>query len=277
MARKPGLRHSMHPRLTILSRFMPPEATLVDELDELARAGVRRAGLRASRIDAADLTAPARAAVAAGIAVTHLGAGGLVALDGPPAARTAAADALCAAIDASAALGARAVYGPTGGAAALEWEAAAAAFVRAIAPAVEHARAHGVALLIEPAGALFADISAAHTLRDTVELAERAGVGVCVDVHHCWAERGLRDAIRAAAPLTGLVQLSDWIPGRRDHFRAVPGDGAIPLARILSWILDAGYAGVFDLEVYPEPDVPAVDTIARAIEEGGRLLARVGI
>ena len=31
--------------------------------------------------------------------------------------------------------------------------------------------------------------------------------------------------------------------------RAVPGDGAIPLERILGWALDAGYAGAFDLEL----------------------------
>jgi len=29
----------------------------------------------------------------------------------------------------------------------------------------------------------------------------------------------------------------------------VPGDGDIPLRRIIGWLLDAGYRGVFDLEL----------------------------
>jgi sugar phosphate isomerase/epimerase len=260
----------LHPRLTILSRFASPEATLAEELEELARGGASRAGLSARRVTA---TAPALLAET-GITATHLGAGGLLTLDGPPAASVAALET---AIDAAASIGAPSVYGPTGGAPALEWDTAADAFMTRIASVLARARARDVSLLIEPTNPLFAHISILHTLRDTVDLAERSGVGVCIDVQHCWSERGLRDAIRAAAPLTGLVQFSDWIPGRRDHWRAVPGDGAIPLERILGWILENGYDGLFDLEVYPEPGVPTVETIARAIEQGGALLTRLGI
>ena len=51
-------------------------------------------------------------------------------------------------------------------------------------------------------------------------------------------------------PLTGLVQVSDYVLGDRTApCRAVPGDGAIPLERILGDVLDAGYGGVFDLEL----------------------------
>jgi sugar phosphate isomerase/epimerase len=250
----------MHPRLTILSRFAAPGVSLAEELGQLAGAGAERAGLNARRLGGD----PAAAVSHAGIDVTHLGTGGLLAAD------------LGQAVDAAVAVGAPIVYGPTGGALGLEWDDAAAAFAVAIAPHVAYATERGVALLIEPTISLFADISILHTLRDAVELAERTGVGVCVDVHHCWTERGLRDAIGAAAPRIGLVQISDWIPGVRHHLRAVPGDGAIPLERILGWILEAGYTGLFDLEVHPEPDVPAGDTIARALDRGARLLERFG-
>ena len=51
-------------------------------------------------------------------------------------------------------------------------------------------------------------------------------------------------------PMTGLVQASDYVLGDRTApCRAVPGDGAIPLERLLGDILDAGYTGVFDLEL----------------------------
>ena len=132
-------------------------------------------------------------------------------------------------------------------------------------------------LLLEPTITLIADMNFPHTLRDTLELAERTGLGVCVDVQHCWSERDLRATIRHAGALAGLVQISDWVPGNYHHFRAVPGDGAIPLERILGWILETGYEGFFDLEVYPEPGVPETETISRAIERGGALLERLGI
>jgi sugar phosphate isomerase/epimerase len=130
--------------------------------------------------------------------------------------------------------------------------------------------------LIEPTITLLADISMLHTLSDTVDLAERAGIGVCVDIQHCWTERGLHDAIVRGSDLIGLVQLSDWVPGNRHHYRAVPGDGAIPLERIVGWILETGYDGYFDLEIYPEPDVPETETMARAVDRAGALLDRVG-
>ena len=46
------------------------------------------------------------------------------------------------------------------------------------------------------------------------------------------------------------MQVSDYVLGDRSApCRAVPGDGAIPLRRILGDVLDAGYRGVFDLEL----------------------------
>jgi sugar phosphate isomerase/epimerase len=48
----------------------------------------------------------------------------------------------------------------------------------------------------------------------------------------------------------GLVQVSDYVLGDRTYpCRAVPGDGAIPLERLIGDLLDAGYAGVFDIEL----------------------------
>jgi sugar phosphate isomerase/epimerase len=262
----------VHPRLTILSRFADDSASLEDELAELAAAGAERAGLSARRVD----RRAAAVVEASAVAVTHLGLGAMFPLDEP--ARVGAGRAAGqAAVDAAAAVGARWVYGPTGGAPALEWEEAADAFVAAVAPVAAYGRERGVGLLIEPTIPLFAHISILTTLCDTVDLAERAGIGVCIDVQHCWAERGLRDAIRRALPHTGLVQISDWIPGSRSHFRAIPGDGAIPLDRIVGWILEGGYEGLFDLEVVPEPGVPRAETIARAIDRGGALLERVGL
>ena len=52
-----------------------------------------------------------------------------------------------------------------------------------------------------------------------------------------------------SAPVTG-VDVSDFAVGTLSTpNRLVPGDGDIPLRRIIDQLLDAGYEGVFDLEL----------------------------
>ncbi len=66
----------------------------------------------------------------------------------------------------------------------------------------------------------------------------------------CWAERGLAETIRAGVDRIRLVQVSDFKVGTiASSQRLVPGDGDVPIARILGHVIDAGYAGVFDLEL----------------------------
>src|SRR5882757_361750 len=77
-------------------------------------------------------------------------------------------------------LGARSIYMLTGGHGSLTWEEAAEAFRAAVAPGVIQAKEAGIALLVENSAALYTDTTIAHTLRDTVTLAELAGVGVCM-------------------------------------------------------------------------------------------------
>lgn len=161
-----------------------------------------------------------------------------------------ATEALDEVIDIALSLGSPDIYLLTGGRGDLSWEHAAERFGELIAPCVARADTAGVRLLVENASAFNADIHIAHTLADTISLASAAGVGVCIDVHACWAEAGLSELIRRAMPFTGLIQVSDYVLGDRcAPCRAVPGDGAVPLARIIGEVLDAGYTGVFDIEL----------------------------
>jgi sugar phosphate isomerase/epimerase len=140
-------------------------------------------------------------------------------------------------------------------------------------PARAHARRKGVTLLIETTNPQFADIDIFHTLRDTVAGAESAQLGVCLDIHASWTESALQQSITRAAPITQLVQISDYVPGTRDLDRAVPGDGEIPLARILGWIEQAGYDGPLDIELRDTSGRGDQDqALLRAIERTGELL-----
>jgi sugar phosphate isomerase/epimerase len=182
-------------------------------------------------------------------------------------------------IEAQAQLGGRSIYMLTGGHGALTWEQAAECFTRAIAPCVAQAKQAGIALMIENALPLYADSHIAHSLRDTVTLAEMAGIGVCIDLFGCWTEAGLRASIERAMPRCNLVQLSDYVYGDRSlPSRAVPGDGAIPLARTLEWLLGAGYAGAFDLELIG-PRIDREGHLAAVQRTGdylGRMLSSLG-
>jgi sugar phosphate isomerase/epimerase len=189
-----------------------------------------------------------------------------------------AGDELCTAIGAAAERG-WCIYGITGPGPAigLSWEDSADAFLRAVRPAAEYATAYGVPLLLEPSLPLFADLHFLHTLRDTIDVAAAAGLGVCFETNASWAERDLRRSIEAAGPTLGLVQVSDYVPAWRSTDRATPGDGVVPLERILAWILETGYAGTFDLELWGDAYGDDLDAVRRGADHIGALLDRLGV
>jgi sugar phosphate isomerase/epimerase len=200
-------------------------------------------------------------------AVYHLFAGGH--LTSQP---RAAQDALTAVIDAAAAAGARLIYLLTGGRDGLTWQQGAEHFCAMVASCVEHAKQVGVRLAIENASSLYADIHLAHTLRDTITLAEMSGLGICIDVFHCWAEGDFEAMVQRALPRTEFIQLSDYVLGDRAlPGRAVPGDGAIPIEAFLAQALAGGYAHGFDLELIG----PRIEAAGR-VESAQRACAVVG-
>jgi sugar phosphate isomerase/epimerase len=172
---------------------------------------------------------------------------------------------LLEAVDLAARLGAKTIYMQTGGRGPLSWEEAADRFASLVARGREAAKAKGLSLMIENANPFNVDIHIAHTLADTILLAELAKIDVCIDLQPCWAEAGLHASFRRALPRTHLVQVSDYVLGDRvTPCRAVPGDGAVPLERMIGELLEEGYEGLFDLELVG----PRIE------QEGGRSAAR---
>ncbi|BBX47170.1 sugar phosphate isomerase/epimerase [Mycobacterium cookii] len=189
------------------------------------------------------------------------------------------ATALEPVIDAAADAGAGTVYMLTGGRGDRSWRQAAERFCEMIAPCRQRAADAGVALAIENASSLYADLHIAHTLRDTITLAEMTGLDICIDIFHCWAEGELDVLLQQALPRTRLIQLSDYVLGDRAlPGRAVPGDGAIPIEAIIRQALAGGYAHGFDLELIgPRIDEEGhLESARRACEVVGSMLDRLG-
>ena len=185
-----------------------------------------------------------------------------------------------AAVGVGAAVGAECLVALSGPAWPMSWEDAADALVEASQGFVAAARRSGVEVCLEHTNALRMDVSFLHTLADTVDLAERMGLGVCMDVSACWNERRLGTTVTSASDRFRPVQISDWVVGTRcTPDRAVPGDGNIPLRRIMSQLLEAGYAGAFDLEVLgPTADAIGYESvIARGVAWLGEELDALGV
>jgi sugar phosphate isomerase/epimerase len=182
---------------------------------------------------------------------------------------------LLAAVDAAGALGGAVVVLTTGPAGPLEWDAAATALADALTPVLAAARAKDVPLAIENTGSLRLDLSFVTTLADACDLAARLRCGVCVEVNSCWAERDLERTLALHAERLAHVQLSDWRIGSHcTPDRSVPGDGDIPLARLLRMLDAVGYGGAFELElVGPRIEDEGYErAIPRAVERASALL-----
>ncbi len=256
------------------------ELSLAEQLEFWKRHSIRRVGIAVAKLEAHgfdDGVALVEQAVRDGnIEAANLIGLGTFALDDSSGWESRRAR-LVRTIEAATLLGAPRLVCTTGVAGALSWEEAADAWCEAMAPVIDAANDHGVRLALEHTHALRADIGFVHSLRDAVDLARRAGIGVCMEINACWAERGLYATIAEAVATIALVQVSDYRIGTRcTPDRLVPGDGDIPIVRILRAVEGAGYDGDYDLELIgPRIEDEGYDAaVPRAVTALDTLLAQ---
>jgi sugar phosphate isomerase/epimerase len=136
-----------------------------------------------------------------------------------------------------------------------------------------------VRVAIEPS--LRTDVSYVHTLRDGLDVAERAGIGVIADLGNCWMERDYEDVVRRAGPRIAAVQFADAVFGTLGQpppgGRAVIGDGDLPIDAFIVAALESGYTGAFELEqVGPMIDSEGhAQALRRAVPLASALLKEV--
>ncbi|MPS69654.1 MULTISPECIES: sugar phosphate isomerase/epimerase family protein [unclassified Novosphingobium] len=234
----------VHPRLSVdaMCSFQWPFAR---ELALWKDMGLRHAGLLMNKI-ADDPDRDLKALGDAGIRVSTLITAGFQL--GDPSSWSATRAIHRAMIDLVAAHRGHSIYFTTGRTVSCDWDEDFALFAEAVAPTVAHARERGVIAAFEPS--LRTSASFCTTLADAVEIAEATGLGIVSDFSNNWMERGLRGTLKRAMPHIALVQIGDIAisgTGGRSHI----GQGDLPLERMMGDVLDAGYEGVFDLEVVP--------------------------
>jgi len=144
-----------------------------------------------------------------------------------------------------------------------------------VADAIERlvpvAARHGVRLAIEPLHPMFcADRAVMSTLSQVLDLAERFApheVGVVVDTYHVWWDPELFSQLARARGRISCYQVCDWIlPLPEDMLlgRGHVGDGHIDFAPITQAVLDAGYHGFAEVEIFNQSiwDTPPSETVS---------------
>jgi sugar phosphate isomerase/epimerase len=241
----------MHPRACV-SAISTFQLALDEDLAFWERHGIETVGVSVAKLERFGWAAGTQLvadAVGRGLRVANLiGLGPFHLAD--PGSWPRQQDRLARSIETAAAVGAECMVFTTGPFAPLTWEESADALETALTPILAEAAHRHVPFAIEHTNSLRVDVGFVHTLKDVIDLARRFDVGVCMELNACWAERGLDATIRAGIDHIRLVQVSDFKVGTvASSQRLVPGDGDIPIARILRTVLDAGYPGVFDLEL----------------------------
>jgi sugar phosphate isomerase/epimerase len=267
----------MHPRVS-LSAISTASWELDADLAFYEEAGITNVGVSVAKLERFGWVEATRRIVDADLRVTNLIGVGPFHL-AEPGGWESQRDRLRRALDTASAVGAECVVFTTGPAGALPWEDAADALEAALAPVLADARGRGVSFALEHTNSLRVDVGFVHTLGDVLDLAQRLDTGVCMEVNASWAERGLADTITAGVDRLRLVQVSDFAVGTLSTpSRLVPGDGDIPLERILGQVLAAGYQGCFDLELIgPRIEEEGYrSACSRSIDRLGHMLDALG-
>ena len=194
----------------------------------------------------------------AGLRVTGLCRGGMFPA-ATPAGRQAALDDNRKAVDDAATIGAECLILVVGGLPDGSKDIAGARMqVRdGIAALLEHSRAAGVPLAIEPLHPMYAaDRACVNTLKQANDLCDALGdgVGVAVDVYHVWWDPDLEAEIARAGAAGRILgfHVSDWLVPTTDLLldRGMMGDGVIDIPKIRGWVEAAGYDGASEVEIF---------------------------
>jgi sugar phosphate isomerase/epimerase len=227
-------------------------------VDGCLAAGITAISPWRDQIAAIGLDEAARIVRANRLRVTGLCRGGMFPAE-TAAGRQQAIDDNLRAIDEAAALNADCLVLVVGGLPGASKDIAGArrSVVDGIGAMLDHARACGVRLAIEPLHPMYAaDRACVNTLHQALDICEILGetVGVAIDVYHVWWDPALTGAIARAGRMKRIFahHICDWLVPTCDMLldRGMMGDGVIDLAGLRAMIEAAGYTGPEEVEIF---------------------------
>ncbi|MEP7258252.1 MAG: sugar phosphate isomerase/epimerase family protein, partial [Flavitalea sp.] len=127
-----------------------------------------------------------------------------------------------------------------------------------IAACLDHAKAAGVKLTIEPLHPMYAgDRSAVNTLAQANDMAEELNsdwVGIAADVYHLWWDADLENQLLRCGKNGNLsaFHICDWKTPTTDMLndRGLMGEGCIDIKQIRGWAEAAGFKGFHEVEIF---------------------------
>jgi sugar phosphate isomerase/epimerase len=125
-----------------------------------------------------------------------------------------------------------------------------------IGATLEHARACGMPLAIEPLHPMYAaDRACVNTMAQANAICDALGegVGIALDVYHVWWDPGLAAQIaRAGQERLLAFHVCDWLVPTRDLLldRGMMGDGVIDIPAIRALVEAQGFSGAVEVEIF---------------------------
>ena len=129
-----------------------------------------------------------------------------------------------------------------------------------LARTLDHARAVGMPVAIEPLHPMYAaDRACVNTMGHALDICDRLGegIGVACDVYHVWWDPDLHDQIaRAGRERLLAFHVCDWLVPTRDLLtdRGMMGDGVIDIPGIRAAVEAEGFDGLIEVEIFSALD-----------------------
>lgn len=258
-----------------LNQRTTAEWSLREAIDGCVRAGLPAIGVWREPVAEVGLEVAVGWVRDAGLRVSSVCRGGFF-TGSDPGVRQAAHEENLRALDETAALGAPTLVLVPGGLPEGDRDLVGARerAAEAVARLAPEAGARGVRLGIEPMNPIYAaDRGVVSTLGQALAIAEQLPVeqvGVVVDTFHLWWEPDVHATVRRAGERIVSYQLADWItplPPDALLSRGMPGDGHVDFAAFTRAVVDAGYTGdveveIFNAEIWAAPGDRTVATLA---------------
>jgi sugar phosphate isomerase/epimerase len=273
------------PRLSV-SEITTLGASFIDDVETYAAAGLSGIGVWEMKLpdggDAEALEALEASGLESASAIPTVPSVLPLPLLGGPDDPEERIDAICASLHRLAPFRPGGIVCLTGTANGRDPDDARATLVDGLRTIAAEAESIGLRIGIEPyqrdGGELWTVVS---TIPEAVELIHEAGdppaLGIQFDVWHLWNTPTLEEDIQRELGRVVGVHVSDYRePTRGWADRVLPGDGRADVPRVLALLDDAGWDGLYDIEIFSDNgtfgapyedslwDVPAAELLPRA-------------